>query len=61
MISSRFVPRLGYGKEAASDALLSLDARSADLIAGGQREYDLRFRVVEWWGELRQLLEKGQI
>ena len=48
-------------EEAASDALLSLDARSADLIAGGQREYDLRFRVVEWWGELRQLLEKGQI
>ena len=40
----------------ASDAFLSLDEESADLIAGQDREYDLRFRIVEWWGELKELL-----
>ena len=40
----------------AADAFLSLDEESADLIAGPDREYDLRFRVVEWWGELKEWL-----
>ena len=40
----------------ASDAFLSLDEESADLITGRDREYDLRFRIVEWWGELKELL-----
>ncbi len=43
-------------EEDASDAFLSLDRESADLIAGGSREYDLRFRIVDWWGELREKL-----
>ncbi len=37
-------------------AFLSLDAKSADLIAGDGREYDLRFRIVDWWGEFREML-----
>ena len=40
----------------ASDVFLSLDEESADLIAGPDREYDLRFRIVEWWGELKEWL-----
>ena len=40
----------------ASDVFLSLDEESADLIAGSDREYDLRFRIVEWWGELKEWL-----
>ena len=39
-----------------ADAFLSLDEESADLITGPDREYDLRFRVVEWWGELKERL-----
>lgn len=39
-----------------ADAFLSLDEESADLIAGQTGEYDLRFRVVEWWGELKERL-----
>lgn len=42
--------------ESAEDALLLLDEESADLITGGGPEYDLRFRVVELWGELKHLL-----
>lgn len=38
----------------AEDAFLSLDGDSADLIR--QPEYDLRFRVVDWWGQLREKL-----
>jgi len=41
----------------AADAFLSLDEESADLITGQDPEYDLRFRIVEWWGELKQLLK----
>lgn len=41
-----------------SDAFLSLDEQSADLIAGSSREYDLRFRIVDWWGQLREALER---
>ena len=43
--------------EDASDAFLALDEESADLIAGEGREYDLRFRIVDWWGQLREALE----
>ena len=39
-----------------ADTFLSLDEKSADLITGQAGEYDLRFRVVEWWGELKELL-----
>ena len=39
-----------------ADAFLSLDEESADLIAGQDREYDLRFRIVEWWGMLKERL-----
>ena len=39
-----------------TDAFLALDGESADLIAGPGREYDLRFRVVELWGQLREIL-----
>ena len=39
-----------------ADTFLSLDEKSADLITGQASEYDLRFRVVEWWGELKELL-----
>ena len=42
--------------QTASDAFLSLDEESAGLIAGEDRDYDLRFRIVEWWGELKRLL-----
>ena len=47
-------------EEDASDAFLSLDEKSADLIAGGGREYDLRFRLVDVWGQLRQRLEDSR-
>lgn len=43
-------------EEAGKDAFLTLDAESADLIAGTGREYDLRFRVVDWWGQLKEYL-----
>lgn len=39
-----------------ADAFFSLDEESADLITGQAGEYDLRFRVVEWWGELKERL-----
>lgn len=39
-----------------ADAFRSLDEESADLIAGQTGEYDLRFRIVDWWGELRERL-----
>ena len=38
-----------------TEAFSALDEESADLIAGDGREYDLRFRVVDWWGRLRTL------
>ena len=40
----------------SADAFLSLDEESADLIAGQDRDYDLRFRIVEWWGMLKERL-----
>ena len=43
-------------EDGTSDAFLSLDEESADLIAGQDREYDLRFRIVEWWGMLKERL-----
>ena len=43
-------------EEDSADAFLSLDGESADLIAGQDREYDLRFRIVEWWGMLKERL-----
>ncbi len=39
-----------------TEAFSALDAKSADLIAGSGREYDLRFRVVDWWGQLKEVL-----
>jgi len=39
-----------------ANAFRSLDEESADLITGQAGEYDLRFRVVEWWGELKERL-----
>ena len=43
-------------EDGTSDAFLSLDEESADLIAGDGREYDLRFRIVDWWSRLRESL-----
>ena len=37
-----------------TDAFLSLDGDSAELIQ--RPAYDLRFRVVDWWGELKEKL-----
>ena len=46
-------------EDGASDVFLSLDEESAGLITGQNREYDLRFRVVEWWGELKEWIGKS--
>lgn len=42
--------------EETEDAFLSLDEQSADLIDGQGPTYDLRFRVVDLWGRLREYL-----
>lgn len=36
------------------DVFLSLGEDSAALIQGQGPEYDLRFRVVDWWGQLKE-------
>jgi len=36
------------------DAFLSLDGDDAALITREEPVYELRFRVVEWWGELKE-------
>ena len=41
-----------------TEAFSALDAKSADLIAGSGREYDLRFRVVDWWGQLKEIVNR---
>ena len=44
-----------------TQAFLSLDGDARALITGDGPEYVLRFRIAEWWGQLRQLLtEAGQ-
>ena len=43
-------------EEDADDVFLSLDEKSAGLISGEGREYELRFRLVDWWGELKERL-----
>lgn len=46
-------------EDEADSAFLMLDEQSADLIAGQDREYDLRFRIVDWWGKFRELLKNA--
>ncbi len=43
--------------EDAEDAFLSLDEQSAELIDGQGPVYDLRFRVVDLWGRLKEKLD----
>lgn len=38
----------------SEEAFLSLGEDSAALIQGQGPEYDLRFRVVDWWGQLKE-------
>lgn len=38
------------------EAFSALDPVSAGLIPGDGNSYDLRFRVVDWWGQLREAL-----
>ncbi len=42
------------------DAFLSLQGDEAALITRSETGYELRFRIVEWWGELRALLDGQQ-
>lgn len=44
--------------EESEDAFLSLDEQSAELIDGQGPVYDLRFRVVDLWGQLKEKLER---
>ena len=39
-----------------TDAFADLDAQSAALITEDGPTYELRFRVVDWWGQLKELL-----
>ena len=41
-------------EEEASDAFLALGGDSAALITGDGPVYELRFRVIDWWAELRE-------
>jgi stage II sporulation protein R len=40
--------------QSAQDAFLSLDEEQTDLITQDGPSYQLRFRLVDWWGELTQ-------
>ena len=42
--------------EESEDAFLSLDESQKALITESGEEYELKFRVVEWWGQLRGLI-----
>ncbi|MGM9614985.1 MAG: stage II sporulation protein R [Oscillospiraceae bacterium] len=44
--------------EDAEDAFLSLDEQSSELIDGQGPVYDLRFRVVDLWGQLKEKLSR---
>lgn len=45
--------------EEAEDAFLSLDGEQTALITQADEGYELKFRVVEWWGELAELFRRG--
>ena len=42
--------------DSTEDAFLSLDGSQRALITQDGEEYELRFRVVEWWGMLEELI-----
>ena len=41
---------------ASEDAFLSLDGEQAALITREDEEYELRFRIVDWWGQIKRLV-----
>lgn len=45
--------------EQTEDAFLPLDDEQAALITQETEEYELKFRVVDWWGQLKEFLMRG--
>jgi len=43
-------------EEETEGAFLSLDGEERALITQDGEEYELKFRVVEWWGQVKQIL-----
>lgn len=43
--------------EGAEDAFLSLDGEQKALITQEDEGYELKFRIVEWWGQLRHMFD----
>ena len=45
--------------EDTEDAFLRLDGEQTALITRADEEYVIKFRLVEWWGELKEMLTPG--
>lgn len=45
--------------EETEDAFLSLDGEQTALITQADEGYELKFRVVEWWGQIKALVTPG--